>query len=480
MLFNSLEFLLLFLPLCVVPFYIIAQYSQKAALSYLLLCSLLFYSVWNPVYIGLLLSSIAINFILGHILQKKPSKSLMAGAILLNLSSIAYFKYMDFFIDISNQTWGTNVPMQNIILPLGISFFTFQQIAYIIECYRGQIRSNNFLSYALFVSFFPQLIAGPIVRFQEIVPQFLAKPFGKVNWNHIIIGLIIFSIGLSKKVFLADSMAVQAHYVFDKALNKDDLDFISAWFGSFAYSFQIYFDFSAYSDMAIGLGLMLGLSLPVNFLSPYKARNIIEFWRRWHITLSRFLRDYLYFPLGGNRKGPFRRYLNLIIVMLLGGLWHGASWNFVIWGGIHGLYLMINHGMQALSQKHSPTVFQNDVINTAITFLCVTIAWVFFRAETLESALYMIHIMIFPDIAALSQTLMAVPELIATLFPCACIIWLMPNAMTIKNTLEKRLKDQIPLKKTIALPLIFSSLGLAFSTYFIFAGVYSEFIYFQF
>ena len=479
MLFNSLEFLLLFVPLCVLGFYFCARFSQTAALLNLLVFSLIFYSVWNPVYLLLLLTSIALNYSFGLWLQKTPSKVILALAVTLNLGSIAYFKYLDFLLGTSNALLETDFVLQNVILPLGISFFTFQQIAYVVECYRGEIKDRDFKSYAVFVSFFPQLIAGPIVRFQEVIHQLHGKAFGQVDWVKIWLGLIIFSIGLSKKVFLADDVAQHATPIFDKADAGATLTFLEAWFGSIAYSFQIYFDFSAYSDMAIGLGLMLGIRLPVNFLSPYKAKSIIDFWRTWHITLSRFLRDYLYFPLGGNRQGKFRRYINLMIVMLLGGLWHGASWNFVIWGGIHGGLLMINHAVRVLSAKRGKPLISSAAINVIITFLSVTVAWVFFRAETLDGALNMAHVMLtLPDWELFSSRLVYLPQLVASLLPCIVVTWLMPNSIQILDALEKRIKT--PEQFNLKLPTAAAALGLSMCVYFIFAGVYSEFIYFQF
>lgn len=385
---------------------------------------------------------------------------------------------MDFFIGTVNTGIDLAIPLQNILLPLGISFFTFQQISYVVECYRGNIKNRDFLSYALFVSFFPQLIAGPIVRFQEIVPQFLSDQFGKLNWSKILIGLIIFTIGLSKKIFLADNMAGHATPIFDKANADMALSFSESWFASLAYSFQIYFDFSAYSDMAIGIALMLGLSLPVNFLSPYKAKNIIEFWRTWHMTLSRFLRDYLYFPLGGNRDGKMKRYRNLMLVMLIGGLWHGASWNFVIWGGLHGLYLMINHTVYRLPKSLSLPYSKSSVLSVFITFICVTFAWVFFRAETLDSAFLMTHAMVTPTGAEIVDMMTAVPYLLFTFLPCIIIVWFMPNAAEIQKRFEARLNRGC--EKNMIIPSVLSSLALSCCVFFIFAGIYSEFIYFQF
>lgn len=484
MLFNSLEFLLLFIPLCVITFYLCARISPIIAITQLLCFSLIFYGFSNPAYLILLCGSIIVNFALGNIIHKTRSRFITGAGIACNLISIGYFKYFDFFIETSNGLFATNIPLQSIILPLGISFFTFQQISYLIECYRKDIKQTDFLHYALFVSFFPQLVAGPIVRFNEIVPQFYQKTFGTPNWSKILIGLILFSIGLSKKVFVADAVAIHATDVFTKADSGQAIGFFESWYGSFAYSFQIYFDFSAYSDMAIGLALMLGLSLPVNFLSPYKSKSIIEFWRTWHITLSRFLRDYLYYPLGGNRKGKTMRYANLMIVMLLGGLWHGASWNFVIWGGLHGVFLMINHLFLRLSRKTTQDdKKENALFKIGLTFLSITVAWVFFRAETIDGAITMIYAMTNPflNTEQLISDLVSVPKMLSTLVVPACLIWLAPNASQIKSWLERTINETAEeSKNSILYASICASIALSLATFFIFAGVYSEFIYFQF
>lgn len=282
----------------------------------------------------------------------------------------------------------------NIILPLAISFFTFQQIAYLVDAYRGEAREYSFLHYSLFVTFFPQLIAGPIVHHKEMLPQFAKNSTYKFHFSNFNIGLTIFIIGLFKKVVLADSIAIYSTPVFASADAGNNITFFEAWGGAIAYSLQLYFDFSGYADMAIGLAKMFGINLPLNFNSPYKSVNIIEFWRRWHMTLSRFLKDYLYISLGGNRKGS--KNLNLLLTMLLGGLWHGASYNFVIWGGLHGIFLIVNHGWQQFRHK----VLNHDLkksskagtlFSIGFTFLSVTVAWVFFRAESLQGALLIIE-----------------------------------------------------------------------------------------
>ena len=276
------------------------------------------------------------------------------------------------------------------MLPLGISFFTFQKIAYLVDAYRGEVRAGGFLSFALFVTFFPQLIAGPIVHHSEVIPQFGQKSTYRPNLDNLSMGIGIFVLGLAKKTVLADSIATYATPVFRAAQAGADPTLFEAWGGALAYTFQLYFDFSGYSDMAIGLALMFNIRLPINFNSPYKATNIIDFWRRWHITLSRFLRDYLYIPLGGNRHGVARRYANLMLTMLLGGLWHGAGWTFIVWGGLHGIFLVINHFWHALGVGSATTSGarpgSDGSAARTITFLAVMVAWVFFRAEDFDAA----------------------------------------------------------------------------------------------
>jgi D-alanyl-lipoteichoic acid acyltransferase DltB (MBOAT superfamily) len=297
------------------------------------------------------------------------------------------FKYAGFF---ANDIARLSVDLSYILLPLGISFFTFQQIAYLVDAYRREVPREGFINYSLFVTFFPQLIAGPIVHHSETIPQFARAETYRPDLDHLALGISVFVIGLAKKVILADGIAVYATPVFAAAQAGGDPTLFEAWGGALAYTFQLYFDFAGYSDMAIGLGLMFNIRLPLNFNSPYKAVNIIDFWRRWHITLSRFLRDYLYIPLGGSRLGPSRRYTNLMITMLLGGLWHGAGWTFVIWGGLHGIYLVINHAWhalrRALGHDLSRSTFAGRVLARTVTFLAVVVAWVFFRAEGFDAA----------------------------------------------------------------------------------------------
>jgi alginate O-acetyltransferase complex protein AlgI len=311
----------------------------------------------------------------------------MLAGVALNLTSIGIFKYAGFF---ANSVAQLSVDLSYIVLPLGISFFTFQQIAYLVDAYRGEVRGDGFVNYALFVAFFPQLIAGPIVHHSEVLPQFARRETYRPNLDNLSLGISIFVIGLAKKVVLADGIAVYSTPVFAAAQGGADPTLFEAWSGALAYTFQLYFDFSGYSDMAVGLGLMFNIRLPINFDSPYKAVNVVDFWRRWHITLSRFLRDYLYIPLGGSRRGPERRHVNLMLTMLLGGLWHGAGWTFVIWGGLHGVYLVINHLWHGVRRRLGHDLQQSTwlgrVTARTVTFLAVVVAWVFFRAESFDAA----------------------------------------------------------------------------------------------
>ncbi len=394
MLFNSYIFIFVFLPVSLAGFFLIGSRNHhRIAISWLVACSLFFYGWWNPAYLGLILASILFNFAIGNVLSNSGTKNrkwvLIAG-IGFNLGLLAYYKYANFFIDSIYWSFGTAYHLEKIVLPLAISFFTFQQIAYLVDAYRNETREYNFLHYCLFVTFFPQLIAGPIVHHREMLPQFAKDIIYKPDYRNLAVGLTIFTIGLFKKVVLADGVAIYANPVFSAAEAGITLSFIESWGGSLAYTLQIYFDFSGYSDMAIGLGRMFGIRLPLNFHSPLKSVNITELWQRWHMTLSRFLRDYLYIPLGGNRKGTARRYLNLMITMLLGGLWHGAAWTFVLWGAMQGVGLVINQVWRNLRRLMGMNPDQSTLpgraISVLLTFLFFCISFVLFRAETFTGA----------------------------------------------------------------------------------------------
>jgi len=393
MLFNSYEFIFVFLPITFfVYFYLSHRRLTKASKGFLICSSLFFYSWWNVAYLPIILASMIFNYAIGRSLnitcnnKSKDSsrRSILFFGVFLNLSLLGYFKYANFFIENINIAFGVNVGSLNLLLPLAISFFTFQQIAYLVDSYKQETKEYDFLNYALFVTFFPQLISGPIVHHKEMMPQF-AKIRNKVkNYRNIAIGLFIFSIGLFKKVVIADTFAVWATQGFDVATT---LNLFEAWIASLSYTFQLYFDFSGYTDMAIGLALLFNIRLPVNFNSPYKATNIQDFWRRWHITLSRFLRDYVYIPLGGNKKGSFRTYNNLMVTFVIGGLWHGAGWTFVFWGFLHGLALIIQRLWEKLGLKLWTW------LAWLITFNFVNVAWVFFRANEWEDAIRILSAM---------------------------------------------------------------------------------------
>ena len=398
MLFNSYEFIFLFLPIALAGYFLLARKRPTVSALWISLASIFFYGWWNPKYVILLLGSITVNFMASRAINKAletqvplRAKQLLVAAICFNLGLLVYFKYAGFFASTLNIT-GVGTRTIEIVLPLGISFFTFTQIAFLVDCYRGIAKEYSPIHYLLFVTYFPHLIAGPILHHKEMMPQFADARNYRWSWENISVGLTIFFIGLAKKVLIADQIAVYVGPVFDL---QQDLNFFQAWGGAVAYTLQLYFDFSGYSDMAIGLSRLFGIKLPLNFDSPYKARNAIDFWRRWHMTLSRFLRDYLYIPLGGNRLGNSRRNLNIMVTMVLGGLWHGAGWTFVLWGMLHGFYLVINHAWLTLVAK--PLGLGNGRIYRFVawllTFLAVVVAWVFFRAKDMDAALHMIEAM---------------------------------------------------------------------------------------
>ena len=383
MLFNSYEFLLVFLPITLLGYFVAGRRNKVLAAAWLAFMSLCFYGWWDYRYVPLLLASALINFGFGLAIAKRygtpAASALLRIAIVIDLGLLAWFKYAGFFARSIDATGLFDIAVPEIVLPLGISFFTFTQIAFLVDAHRGKVTEYRFVHYLLFVTYFPHLIAGPVLHHAEMMPQFDQARNYSPRLNNFLIGGSIFIFGLAKKVLLADNLAPHAAAVFE---GPGAPSLLIAWGGALAYTFQLYFDFSGYSDMAIGLSRLFGIRLPLNFNSPYKASSIVDFWRRWHMTLSRFLRDYLYLPLGGNRKGRARRYVNLFATMLLGGLWHGAGWTYVFWGGLHGLYLCINHAWQALAgERQLPRG-----VAAALTFLSVVVAWVFFRAANFTTA----------------------------------------------------------------------------------------------
>ncbi len=419
MIFSSYIFVLCFMPITLIGYALLLRHQRRAIalapnaggvagggiaarlpLIWLLAASFVFYGWWNPPYLLLLTGSMGVNFALGLYISR--NRRLRRGGLALglgvgaNLLLLGYYKYAGFFIQTFNDLTDSTFSLGPILLPLAISFFTFQQIAYLVDARRGETEEHRFIDYCLFVIFFPQLIAGPIVHHAQVLPQFRKPPRGKgplINPRDLSVGLAIFILGLAKKVLIADEVSPLAIDVFARSDAGLPIGAAEAWAGALAYSLQIYFDFSGYSDMAIGLGRLFGIRIPVNFNSPYQATSIIEFWRRWHITLSIFLRDYLYFPLGGNRMGKVRRYTNLFVTMLLGGFWHGAGWTFLIWGALHGFYLMVNHAARALLGPPRGPAHLRRLTGWALTFLAVLFAWVFFRARDTQSALHMLGAM---------------------------------------------------------------------------------------
>lgn len=389
MLFNSHIFIFLFLPVVVAGYYILRKITvnDRLPIAWLLLVSLFFYGWWEARYLLLLAVSISVNFNAGKLIARSgSSRAWLVAGIVFNLGLLAYFKYAYFFVGNIGSLAGLDWSIGKITLPLAISFFTFQQIAWLVDIRKGSAAVPSFYNYALFVTFFPQLIAGPIVHHAEMMPQFARRHTRPEAINNLNIGLTLFSLGLFKKIVLADQFALFANPVFDAAASGAEITLLEAWAGALSYTFQLYFDFSGYSDMAVGLARMLGITLPLNFFSPYKARNIRQFWQRWHITLSRFLRDYLYVPLGGNRATAARVSVNIMITMLLGGLWHGAAWTFVAWGGLHGLYLLVHRGYCSWrGPARTESAFRN-AISVLCTFAAVTLGWVLFRAETFDAA----------------------------------------------------------------------------------------------
>jgi alginate O-acetyltransferase complex protein AlgI len=386
MLFSSPEFLLLFLPITLVGYYVSLIYLGPAqARLFLLGASILFYSWWDVRYLPLLLISILVNYQIGITLSKMHSRCVLGAGLLFNLGLLAYFKYVDFFIDATNQLAGTHFELPHIILPLALSFFTFQQIAYVVDTYKTDTPRYGFVEYSLFISFFPQLIAGPIVHHTHLLPQFRSIQKGQLPSAYTVAqGLTLIIVGLFKKVVIADSLAKYVHPAFSSVVT---LGFLEAWTALLAYTIQIYMDFSGYCEIAMGLGLLFGFSIPLNFNSPYQATNIADFWRRWNITLGQFLRDYVYIPLGGNRRGQARMAIALLVTMLLGGLWHGAGWQFVAWGALHGLYLVI------FMAWRGTTINLPRWVAILVTFFAVMMAWVLFRADSISDAMTFIGVL---------------------------------------------------------------------------------------
>jgi D-alanyl-lipoteichoic acid acyltransferase DltB (MBOAT superfamily) len=399
-LFNSAIFIFVFLPITLAVYYgLNALRLDRMAIGWLVVASAVFYGWFSVRYLAMLAVLIVFNYVMGVLLARdfhagRRRPALLALGVGINLAVLGYFKYTNFFIDNLNVLFGSDFVLRQIILPIGISFFTFQKIAYLVDAYRGETEEYDFLDFSLFVMYFPQLIAGPIVHHKEMIPQFVGSGARRFNAQDLAAGLVLFTIGLIKKAVFADTLVGLADPIFAAAQARHIPSLYDAWSGVLAFTLQIYFDFSGYTDMALGLALMMSIRLPLNFNSPYQTTNIIDFWRRWHMTLSRFLRDYLYIPLGGNRRGERRRFVNLMLTMLIGGLWHGAAWTFVAWGALHGIYLIINHAWLRVGGALRLPLRGTAAARGAawlITFLAVAVAWVFFRSESFAAAVTMLR-----------------------------------------------------------------------------------------
>lgn len=479
MLFNSLIYIFIFLPITVIIYsLLLKKHLLTISKLWLITASIIFYAYYDPKYTFLLLISMLINFTIGNLFHEKlfldsiKRKLLLSTGLVFNILLLGYYKYANFFIDNVNIIFHSDINIQKIILPLGISFFTFTQISYLVDEYKKEVKEYNFINYMLFVTFFPHLIAGPILHHKEIIPQFSEKRRKIFQYKNLIIGIFLFTIGLFKKVILADSFSTYVNYGY----GSTEISMLEGWIVVLSYTLQIYFDFSGYTDMALGSAKMLNIDLPINFNSPYKANSIQDFWRRWHITLSRFLRDYVYIPLGGNRKGETRTYFNLLITMLIGGLWHGASWMFVLWGGIHGLALCINK----LWQKTKINVA--NWINITITFIFINFTWVIFRANNFTQVKKILHSLVDFHNFIIPKTYGLTFKFIENGYEC--IVLLLPLALllifTAKNSNQiisdiKFEKKNVSILMSIVFALIFIMSILK-----TIAVPYSEFIYFNF
>ena len=381
MIFSSINFVFLFLPSVLIVYYLLIYMKLwETSKIWLILASLFFYAFWDINYLPLIVFSIVFNFILAKwiTITREDSLFFCFIGVLVNLALLFYFKYLYFFDSQILASFGGGFSVEKLILPLGISFFTFQQLAFLIDIQKGYKADISLINYTLFVSFFPQLIAGPIVHHSEMMPQFDKACFEKERWKNLNRGLFIFAIGLFKKVVIADTLSswVDLGYADPSALGS-----IDAWYLSIAYTFQLYYDFSGYADMAIGIALMFNVKLPLNFNSPYKATNIQDFWRRWHMTLSRWFRDYVYIPLGGNQKGEFQTLINVFLTAFVSGIWHGAGWTFIVWGTLHGLAMVFHRSWTKLN------ILLSRSISILFTFFFINTTWVFFRAASIDDAI---------------------------------------------------------------------------------------------
>ncbi|WP_225767316.1 MBOAT family protein [Inquilinus sp. Marseille-Q2685] len=442
------------------------------------MASVAFYGWWSIGYLPLLLGSILFNFVVGMGLVRRPSRALLALGVGVDLLLLGYFKYAVFAQGVVNDLLAAQWPALSIILPIGISFYTFTQIAFLVDAYHGKVDDRDPLAYALFVTFFPHLIAGPILHHKEMTVQFAALPRLRIGSDDIAVGVTMFAFGLFKKTVLADSLALHASPVFEQAAAGHAPSFFAAWTATLGYTLQLYFDFSGYSDMAIGLARLFGIRMPENFNSPYKARSIADFWQRWHMTLSRFLRDYLYIPLGGNRRGKARSYVNAFITMLLGGIWHGAGWQFILWGALHGAYIVVARLFSDWARPRG--IRLPAALAAALTFLAVILAWVPFRAPDLAAAGS-----VYTGLLGLNGVGAPSLQAVALIAVGLAIVWGLPNTQQILARFRPTLAAVAvapargPLLWRLG-PAHAVALAAVLVAVVLFANDVSEFIYFQF
>ena len=479
MLFNSYVFLLLFLPAVFAGWHLLIRYGKfSVAKFFLVLASLWFYGYFKPEYLIILVISLLLNYLLCIKIWSSGStavrRTMLTLGCVLNVGILVYFKYTGFLLENCNLLFNTGFAPFKVLLPLGISFYTFQQLSFLIDAYRKVNSKVPLTDYALFVTFFPQLIAGPIVLPHEMLPQFNDPSKRNICWSNMNRGLFLFSCGLMKKCFLADTLAIIANTGFD---SNTPLNFSEAWFVSLAFTFQLYFDFSGYCDMAMGIGKFFNIDLPLNFNSPYKSTDFQSFWRKWHITLGRFMMNYLYIPLGGNKNGIVRTCINLLIVFVISGIWHGAGWLFLLWGGLHGAGILINRVWHKCVLKKHPDWELPDIPAVIVTFFFVNIFWVFFRATTLRRAGEIIAGMF--DFTKLEWLTKAFKQAIddhgfekdAVMMICGIavlIAFFSPNAQEISQKLENRPRTRM------ILSVLFMTIG------FLCVGRLSPFLYFNF
>lgn len=483
MLFNSYLFILLFLPIAVTGYFLLNHFKKyDLAKVFLLGMSLWFYGYFNVKYLPVILLSIGLNYLVSLFLLREGSRQgirrlVFIISLLANIGVLFYFKYFDFFLENLNAALKTNFNLLHLALPLGISFFTFQQLAFLIDSYRRDVPKYPFLDYALFVAFFPKILQGPIALHGEMIPQFLDTSRKSFNYENFAKGLMAIAFGLAKKVLLADTFGKLVDWGY---ADVGALDTVSALLVMLAYTLQIYFDFSGYCDTASGICSMLNIELPINFDSPYKALTVYDFWKRWHMTLTRFFRTYIYFPLGGSRKGTLRTYFNIFLIFFVSGIWHGANWTFILWGALHGIAMVLNRVFKKQIDRLHPA------LSWLATFAFINVTWVYFRAASVSEANLFFRQIFQMDLAPVKKAVMDVfvlPEinfvfqLLQTFKPLWVMLVFLAFAMFailgMKNTNERmnRFKPSLPMSLVTAVLLVWSILS--------FGGV-STFLYINF